>query len=112
MANTGCESVKLGHASFTLFDAMADTATWYLKHGNDLRRWSLLLKVISFSAAISAYNKDGQLQRATPLLDVACTVGLSHYVGSFSAAISAYEKGVQWKRAVPLLDEIAIRHAS
>eukprot|EP00973_Karenia_brevis_P021850 3004107-Karenia_brevis.AAC.1 len=109
MANTVWVIVKLGHASLTLFDAMADTATWHLKDYSDSRRRGLPLKVISFSAAISAYKKDGQLQRATPLLDAACTVGMSHYVGSFSAAISAFVKSEQWKSAVPLFDEMRAR---
>eukprot|EP00973_Karenia_brevis_P094824 12424353-Karenia_brevis.AAC.1 len=54
--------------------------------------------VISFNAAISAYDKVGQWQRVAPLLAEMRLEGLSLDVISFSAAISVYEKGGQWHR--------------
>eukprot|EP00973_Karenia_brevis_P057959 8068712-Karenia_brevis.AAC.1 len=58
---------------------------------------------ISFNAAISACEKNGQWQIGTPSLVELCRGGLPLKVISFSAAISAYKKDGQWQRVMPLL---------
>jgi len=64
---------------------------------------------ISYSAAISACEKEGQWQQALILLREMESRGISPGTISYNAAISACEKGGQWQRALALLREMESR---
>ena len=59
--------------------------------------------MVSYSAAISACEKNAQWQKALGLFQAMCSSTLSPDVISYSATISACEKGGQWQHALNLL---------
>ncbi len=58
--------------------------------------------VITYSSAISARKKGGELQRALVLLEHCESAGIKPNVITYNASISACEKGGQWQRAFGL----------
>ena len=66
----------------------------------------LTLDVVSFSASISACEKDKQWEGALGLLQEMELYLLTPNAVSFSASMSACEKGKQWERALVLLQEM------
>merc|ERR1712054_276066 len=64
--------------------------------------------VISFSAAISACEKDGQWEKALQMLDEIQQRRLEPNVISFNAAISACEKSLHHREADRLYQEAGI----
>ena len=60
--------------------------------------------VISYNAAISAYEKGGQWQQALKLFEAMPKAKVDPNVISYSATISACEKGGQWQQALRLFE--------
>ncbi len=56
--------------------------------------------VIRYNAAISAYEKGGQWEKALQLLDEMQQRRLEPDVISFNAALSACKNGGQWEKAL------------
>merc|ERR1712098_872511 len=71
---------------------------------------SLMLDVVSYSAAISACEKGKHWEEALRLLQEMLHRSLTPDVVSHSAAISACEKGKHWEGALRLLQEMRGLH--
>ena len=86
----------------------ADDRRWMQAHGllDEMRSAGVTPDVYSYSSAISACEKGGELTRALDLLREMRARGVSPNVISFSAAVAACAKGGLWNEALALLEQM------
>lgn len=72
----------------------------------DMTSQSLILDVVSYSAAITACEKGQHWEAALPSLDLVVHKMLMPNALSFSVITSSFEKGQSWELALGLLQEL------